>query len=242
MREFSRSATNTRPPRSTAMLCGRLNWPGPVPGSPQDASSSPLRGKAVHAGVAVAVRDEHLAAARDRDVGHHIERAGRVQDRRFADPEAGLGRPRGVAQRHQELAVGRELAHGVVEVVGAPDMVVPVDEDAVRARENALAPGIQEAAVLVEHDHRMGAAIEDVDPVLGIDGDARDLDERPALGQLLPAFQDLVLKPVGTDRHDVLLSLMVGPCESSRRARCGQASTTRPLAQRLHRRRLGLCA
>ena len=49
-------------------------------------------------------------------------------------------------------------------------------------------------------------AVEDVDPVLGIHGDARDLDEGPALGQLLPALQDLILQPVRTDRHDMLLS------------------------------------
>ena len=41
MRSFSRSQTKTRPSVCTQTLCGRLNWPGSVPGSPHDWSSSP---------------------------------------------------------------------------------------------------------------------------------------------------------------------------------------------------------
>lgn len=46
--------------------------------------------------------------------------------------------------------------------------------------------------VSIENDHRMLAPIEGVDPVLGVGGDASDLDEAPSFRQLLPAFEHLV--------------------------------------------------
>jgi hypothetical protein len=155
----------------------------------------------VHPGVAVAVRDEHLAARRHRDVGDHVERPAGIANRRLADLEARVRRPFRVAERHQQLAAGGELSDRVVEIVGAVDVIVAVDEDAVCAREDPLAPRGEEAAVLVEYDDRVLAPVEDVDPVLRIHRDARDLDERPALGQLFPALQDLVLQAVRADRH-----------------------------------------
>jgi hypothetical protein len=42
MRSFSRSQIQTRPSVCTKTEWTRLNWPGSVPGSPQDWSSSPL--------------------------------------------------------------------------------------------------------------------------------------------------------------------------------------------------------
>ena len=77
-------------------------------------------------------------------------------------------------------------------------MVVVVDEDPVGAREHALSPGVEELAFLVEDDDRVRTAVEDVDAVPGVDGDAGDLDKRPVLGQLFPAFEHLVLQLVRT--------------------------------------------
>jgi hypothetical protein len=67
--------------------------------------------------------------------------------------------------------------------------------------EHAFAPGVQELAVLVEDDHGMGAAIEDVHAVFRIARNTRDFDERPALGHLLPALQHLVFDLVLAQSH-----------------------------------------
>ena len=61
-----------------------------------------------------------------------------------------------------------------------------------RAREDALAPGAEEIAVAVEHDHRVLAAVEDVDVVVAVDADAADFLERPAGRQLRPVLDRFV--------------------------------------------------
>jgi hypothetical protein len=86
----------------------------------------------------------------------------------------------GDADGELDLARGRAPAHGVVAIVGAVEIVVSVDVQAVRALEHALAPGAQEVALAVEHDHRVLAAIEDVDLVLAVHGDGADVHELPS--------------------------------------------------------------
>ena len=80
------------------------------------------------------------------------------------------GRP-DCAQRQQQFAVGRELANGVVEIVGAVDDIVRAlairpDRDAVRPHEQTLAPRTQEGAVRSEDADRMLAAVKDVNAVV----------------------------------------------------------------------------
>src|SRR6202012_3403647 len=65
-------------------------------------------------------------------------------------------------------------------------------EDAMRAGKQTLAPGAQEIAIAVEHDHRVFAAIEHIDVVVAIDADRADLLERPAWRQLRPVHHRLV--------------------------------------------------
>ena len=141
------------------------------------------------AGVAVAVGDVEVAERRHGDVGRVVERRAGALDR--AEVEArGAGVAAGlplVPSVEEQLARGRELADRVVEVVGQVDRVVGADGDAVRPREQPLAPGAQELAVPVEDDDRMLAAVEDVHAVARVDGDADGLDEAPAGGQPLPA-------------------------------------------------------
>jgi len=64
------------------------------------------------------------------------------------------------------LALRRELAHGVVEIVGEPHHVVGVDGDAVGATDHALAPRAEEVAVAIEDDDRVLAPREDKRAVL----------------------------------------------------------------------------
>ena len=136
----------------------------------------------VHAGIAVAVRHVDLALRRQRRVGAAVERLA-------AHERRGLARD---ADGEQHLAVGRALAHRVVAVVGAVEIVVGVDVQAVRAREQPLAPALDEAAVAVQHHHRVLAAIEHVDAVLAVDRDRADVGQIPAVGQLRPVFDHAI--------------------------------------------------
>ena len=65
-------------------------------------------------------------------------------DRAVIDLEAGVGEAFGIAERHQQSVVGRELADRVVEVGGAEQVVVLVDVDAMppchRTRRSTFAP------------------------------------------------------------------------------------------------------
>jgi hypothetical protein len=80
----------------------------------------------------------------------------------------------------------------VVAVIGAIEIVVGIDVQAVRAREQAFAETPDEIAVAVEHDHRMLAAIEDVDAVLAVDADGSDVGELPAVRQFCPVLHHAI--------------------------------------------------
>src|SRR5207249_3362053 len=108
------------------------------------------------------------------------------------------------AERSEELALRRELADGVVAVVGRPHGAVRRDRDAVRAvREVTLAPRAQEGAFLIVGDDRMVAAADQEDAVLAVHGHARDVAMLEPLRQLLPALDDLVAEPVNLDPAQV---------------------------------------
>src|SRR6185437_1347062 len=98
-------------------------------------------------------------------------------------------------------AIEAAFAHRMVAVIGAPDRLVRPHVDAVRAMEQPLAPRGEEIALAIEDDHRVGAAIEDVDAVAMIDGDPRDLLQRPAVGQPAPALRDAIEEATGPERH-----------------------------------------
>jgi glyoxylate carboligase len=80
----------------------------------------------------------------------------------------------------------------VVAIIGQPDGIVRRHEHAVRARKQTFAERAEEAAVAVEHDHRMLAAIENVDIVVLIDADAADFLKRPARRRLRPVLDRFV--------------------------------------------------
>src|ERR1700682_2124137 len=103
----------------------------------------------------------------------------------------------------QPLAFGCAFSHHVPAVVCAVKDVVGVDVKAVCARVHAFAPGAQKVSVVVEHHHRVFAAVEDVDLVLAVDRDRGDILELPAVGQLRPVFHDTVTMLAATqnDSH-----------------------------------------
>src|ERR1041385_6547207 len=82
----------------------------------------------VHAGIAVAVRHIDIAARRERRVGAAVERL-------VAHEHGRLLRN---ADRKQHLAVYRALAHRMVAIVGAIEVVVGIDVQAVRPAEQPL--------------------------------------------------------------------------------------------------------
>ena len=144
----------------------------------------------VDAGVAVAVGDVDVAGlGRDGAVSGAVE---------------GLASPLGGwlvigAEGHEELAVGVVFADDVQAVVDAEDGVVGGDVDAVgTGAELAFAPSAQEVAVAVEDDDGVLAAVEEVDIVLGVDGDTGDIDEAPVVGDLGPVVDELKSQGAGT--------------------------------------------
>ena len=123
----------------------------------------------VDAGIAVAVRHVDLALRRQRGMGAAMERLAAHERRRLVRDADG----------QQHLAVGGALAHGMVAVIGAIEIVVGVDVQPVGAVEQPFAPACDEIAVAIQHHHRMRAAIEQIDAVLGVDRDGSDIGEIP---------------------------------------------------------------
>src|ERR1700760_4665722 len=79
-----------------------------------------------------------------------------------------------------------------------------------RPREQAFAPALDKIAVAVEHDHRVLAAIKDVDAVLAIDADRGDVGELPAVRQLRPVLHHAVTMLAGAeDVFHVCLPIVV---------------------------------
>src|SRR5882724_9668319 len=82
--------------------------------------------------------------------------------------------------------------HRMVAVIGAVEMIVRVDVQPMRAAEQAFAPASDEIALAVEHDHRMGATIEDVDAILAVDRNGSNVGEIPTVRQLRPVLHHAV--------------------------------------------------
>jgi predicted aminopeptidase len=112
------------------------------------------------------------------------------------------GRFAGDAECQQHLALERALADGVVAIVGQPDRIVRRHEDAVCTREKSFSERAEEIAVAVEHDHRVFAAIENIDVVVIVYADAADFLKRPVWRQFRPVLHRFVcVCAVANDSH-----------------------------------------
>src|SRR4029453_14407095 len=132
----------------------------------------------VDTGISVAVGKIQVAGERaDGDVGGPVERLAGLK---------GGGRV-GIPDGEEQLALGRELAAGVVEIIGEPQHALGVERDAVGAPDLSLAPGAEELAVAIEDDDGVLAAREAEDIVLRIHRHPGDLDVVPSGGQRAPA-------------------------------------------------------
>ena len=108
--------------------------------SPREQQAA-VRRKLVNAGVAIPVADVDVPVGGESHVRREMERRPRVADRAVIDAcGTSLRRAAGRAERQQQFAVRRELANGVVGVIGAVDRIVGTDQDSVRARLNRPSP------------------------------------------------------------------------------------------------------
>ena len=160
-------------------------------------------GEAVDLAVAVAVGGEDGAVLGGGHAGRHVERrvqGGAVGRHRHHGPAA-------AAQLEQFLAVLGVLGDDVLLAVGDPDIVVGVDEDAVRFGEFVFAPGGDEfAGVGLKGDDGMFVAAEDKDTVARIYGQIGHRAERPAFGQCGPGVVQFVAEVAISYCHDRLSS------------------------------------
>src|SRR5439155_4075310 len=142
---------------------------------------------------ALAVGDEDVAVLRDDQIGHAVERVARLIV--AGDALA--------AERHQQLAVGAELEDLVVAAIGDPDMPRAIGAQKMRRLEHVLAPGAEEAAVLVEcYDRHRRVAVEDVDVAFRVDVDAgRAAPRGHALGKRHPVVDKSIRPGVRGDRR-----------------------------------------
>src|SRR5579859_3028991 len=91
--------------------------------------------------VAVAIADKQVAVRRECQVGRVVEWWTGPQDSaKVHAGGTGVGCLAAGAQREEEPAIGRELADGVIHVVGTPDGIVGTAGDPVRPGEQAIAP------------------------------------------------------------------------------------------------------
>ena len=101
------------------------------------------------------------------------------------------GRP-AASQRQKHLAIDCTLLYRVVQVIGAVEGVVGAYGKPVGPGEHPFPPRLQETAIAVEYDHRVLAAVEHINPVLGVDAHRRHFNVSPSIGQLTPIFLHLV--------------------------------------------------
>src|SRR5215472_4980341 len=108
------------------------------------------------------------------------------------------------AERHQDAAIERAMAHRMIAVVRQPDRVIGRDMHAVRLAMGpgkvAFAPGAQQVAIAVEYRNRMVAAIEGVDVILAVDPDRGAIAEHDLVRDLRPALLDLE-RPLAAAEH-----------------------------------------
>ena len=148
-------------------------------------------GQAMQIALAVAVGDHQFAGGVADDAGRLVEG--------LAVAALCMGRADGL----QQLAAGAEDAQSVIAAIGDVYSVCRVDPYFVRQREDVLTPGRDEMPVaVVDDDGGIGLAVDDIDAVLRVGGDAGG-DAQGTLGA--PAGDGLVAVVPSTDDHGISL-------------------------------------
>lgn len=111
----------------------------------------------------------------------------------------------------------------VAAFVGAPDRAIGRAVNCMRTLEQRVAPGSGKAAVTVEDDDRMAAAVEHVDAIVPINRDAADVGEVPAVRHLRPVRLHTVGEVTASDDriHGMILRRRFTD-QAERRTECSQ--------------------
>ena len=128
----------------------------------------------------MAVGHEDVAVRRDGNIARPAERVGAFAAHAFR------------AERHQQFSVGAVLEHLLADAVarlavGDPEVAEAIDAEAVRPREQLLAPHLQDLAGTIELDDRHIGAVKRVDLPAGVDRHAGHLAPCRAVRQRSPA-------------------------------------------------------
>ena len=155
----------------------------------------------VDSAVAIAIGDEHVAVISNGGVGGQVEGASRLMD----NPVIPITGVRGAvpgAEGEQQFLVGTVLQNHMRVAVCQPEVAVLVDGNAMRAAE-LFVPRLDEIPLAAIHLHLVGAAIEQIDVVVLVNGNTGDLVELVAIGEIAPTLGQFVNIISAAIRHDV---------------------------------------
>ena len=154
--------------------------------------------EAMHTRVAVSVRHEDGAGTGHGHACGLVERRAGAFDGSHPFENIEPGTVTGVRwlvrlpQRHELFAAGGEPVNHVPVIIRAVDTAVRGQATAVRPPEPAFTPAGQLAPGGIQNDNRMAAAVEHIDPVLGIDRKTHHVHERIRTLRLGPIRHQLV--------------------------------------------------
>jgi hypothetical protein len=150
----------------------------------------------MHTGIAITIRNKQFA------------RRGDAYIRGQAEGIAIVGallpwRP----QRHQQFALAVELMYTMGVALGAKDIVLGIDPDAVCILQDIIAPGVEKITFPVKDDQRVVTARIDKDILFGIGGHGRNPAKGPPCREFAPAFHQLVGVTACAKFHRFLLGV-----------------------------------
>src|SRR6186997_922932 len=133
----------------------------------------------------MAVGDEDVAIGGDCNVAGTTERVGPVAAHALR------------SKRHQQLSVGAVFEHLLADAISSltisnPESAEAIDADAVRPREQLLAPHFEDFPVTIELDDRRFRTMKCVDSARGIDRHARHFAPGTAVWQRTPSLNQAI--------------------------------------------------
>ena len=152
----------------------------------------------MHPGVTVPVGYIYFAGGRHRHARGTVERRPAASDRGKTGEQVRLFDVAGVrrlvpdAQRHPQVSLERELADGMVNIVGAVDRPVAGDPDTVRPAEDTLTPRRHEAPWRSKTITGCGLRLNTYTRSERVNCQPPDIGERIARRQLGPTIDQFV--------------------------------------------------
>ncbi len=167
-----------------------------------------LRRKLVYAGVSIAIRNVQFALGRKCYPCRVVERRPGAQHLLLNIPDVSrISWTFSRLNRHEEVPLRRKLVYRMTPVVHTIDRIVRPHDYVVRPLDHPFAPRPQKPAVSVEHNDRVLAPTEDIDPVLGVHCHARRLSHAPSVRNLAPSINLFIDKLAAAQSHCLVPSL-----------------------------------